>query len=178
MIFGATALAGAYVIQAEPIHDARGMFARTWCAREFAAHGLSTQLAQINVSRNSVAGTLRGLHYQIEPHAEAKLVRCTVGSIYDVIVDLRSESTSYLRWVGVELSAERLNMLYVPEGFAHGFQTLRDDTEVVYQMSEFYAPEAARGIRFDDPAFAIRWPLPVASISSRDADWPSLKPSS
>jgi dTDP-4-dehydrorhamnose 3,5-epimerase len=171
MIFRQTKLAGAYLIEPEPIHDERGQFARVWCEREFGSKGLSTKLAQMSVSFSSRCGTLRGLHYQVAPHAEVKLVRCTRGSIYDVIVDLRPNSSSYLQWFGVELSWDRRNMVYAPEGFAHGFQTLEDDTEVSYQISQPYAPASARGLRFSDPILGITWPLIVSAISERDANW-------
>jgi len=162
------------VIEVERLTDERGFFARAWCQREFAEHGLNPRLVQCNISYNPRRGTLRGMHYQAVPHSEAKLVRCTRGAIYDVIVDLRSDSPSYLRHFGVDLTAEGREMLYVPEGVAHGFLTLEDETEVFYQMSEFYAPEAARGVRWNDPAFGIRWPIEVAVISPRDAAYPDF----
>ncbi len=174
MKFTATPLGGAWVIDLEPNADARGFFARTWCRREFAEHGLSTELAQCNISLTRLKGTIRGLHFQHPPHAEAKLVRCTAGAIFDVVVDLRPESPTYRRWFGTELSAHNRRMLFAPEGFAHGFQTLADDSEVHYQMSACYQPEAASGVRWNDPALAIRWPLPVAAISPRDDAWPWL----
>ena len=174
MIFTETKLPGAFEIELERKADDRGYFARTWCAREFAEHGLGTTLAQCNISFNTHRGTLRGMHWQAAPREEAKLVRCSAGSIYDVIVDLRPESSGYLQHVGVELTADRGNMLYVPEGFAHGFLTLEPATEVFYQMSEFYAPEAARGIRYDDPLLGIVWPAPVTQIAERDAAYPDL----
>lgn len=162
------------MIEVERLTDERGFFARAWCQREFAEHGLNPRLVQCNISYNPRRGTLRGMHYQAVPHSEAKLVRCTRGAIYDVIVDLRSDSPSYLRHFGVDLTAEGREMLYVPEGVAHGFLTLEDETEVFYQMSEFYAPEAARGVRWNDPAFGIRWPIEVAVISPRDAAYPDF----
>lgn len=168
MKFTETQIEGAWVVELEPHADERGFFARSFCQHEFAERGLSDQVAQCNVSYNARAGTVRGMHYQLAPSAEAKLVRCTAGSIYDAIVDLRPTSPSHLRWFGVELRAEARNALYVPEGCAHGFQTLRDDTEVFYQMSEFYAPELARGFRYDDPQFGIPWPLPPTSVSEKD----------
>jgi dTDP-4-dehydrorhamnose 3,5-epimerase len=174
MIFNETKLAGAFEIELERHADARGFFARTWCARELAEHGLRTTLAQCSISLNTHRGTLRGMHWQTAPHEEAKLVRCTSGSIWDVIVDLRPDSPTYLEHVGVELTAERRNMLYVPEGFAHGFLTLEPTTEVFYQMSELYAPEAAGGARYDDPAFGIVWPAAVAVIAERDAAYPDF----
>lgn len=169
MKFSATAIAGAFVVEIEPRTDDRGFFARSFCQREFAEYGLSDVVAQCNVSYNARAGTLRGMHYQLPPSAEAKLVRCTSGAIYDAIADVRRDSASYLEWVGVELRADARNALYVPEGCAHGFQTLVDDTEVVYQMSEFHAPDLARGFRYDDPRFGIPWPLEVSVVSEKDA---------
>ena len=177
MIFVETPLPGAYVIEVERLEDERGFFARSWCAREFAAKGLDSQLVQCNVSVNKRKGTLRGLHYQIPPHAEAKLVRCTRGSLYDVIVDLRKDSPTFLKWFAIELTATNHRMLYIPKLFAHGFQTLEDDTEIFYQMSEFYSPGDARGARWDDPLFAITWPQGEQKIvSSRDASYPDSAP--
>lgn len=169
-----TGLEGAFVIDIEPISDDRGFFARTWCGRTFREFGLDPAISQCSVSFNHARGTLRGLHYQAAPHEEAKLVRCTRGRIYDVIVDLRDSSSTRGKWFGVELSAENHKGLFVPEGFAHGFQTLEDDTEVFYQISTEYVADGARGIRFDDPAIGIRWPLPVAVISERDRLLPEL----
>lgn len=163
-----TEIEGAWVLHLEPHVDERGFFARSFCREEFAALGLNDVVAQCNVSFNERAGTLRGMHYQLAPSAEAKLVRCTRGGIYDAIVDLRPDSPSYRRWIGVELTEENRDALYVPEGCAHGFQTLADRTEVFYQMSEFHAPGAARGFRYDDPQFGIAWPLEVACISDKD----------
>ena len=174
MIFQPTGLAGAYVIAIERLSDERGFFARSFCAREFEDHGLNPSLAQCNISYNRHAGTLRGMHFQASPFEEAKLVRCTRGAIHDVIIDLRPDSPTFMRHVGVLLTPEERNMLYVPEGFAHGFLTLEDHTEVFYQMSEFYVPGAARGFRWDDPAFAIDWPAPVSVISERDAAYPDF----
>ncbi len=176
MIFQPTGLAGAYVIQVEELTDERGFFARSWCQHEFEAHGLNPRLAQCNISYNRWQDTLRGMHYQVAPHEEAKLVRCTQGAIYDVIVDLRPSSPTYLYDFGITLTPAERNMLYVPEGFAHGFLTLADDTEVFYQMSEFYVPGAARGFRWDDPAVSIAWPRAVSVISERDAAYPDLQP--
>lgn len=168
-------LPGACVIDVEPRRDARGLFARTWCRSELAAQGLSTAVEQCSLSFNPRTGTLRGMHYQAPPHEEVKIVRCTRGAIYDVIVDLRPASPAFRRWFGVELSADNRRMLYIPEGVAHGFLTLVPDTEVTYQMSQAYVAEAARGVRWDDPAFGIEWPAPVELISERDrsyADFP------
>jgi dTDP-4-dehydrorhamnose 3,5-epimerase len=174
MRFLPTDLAGAYIVEPEPHEDERGFFARTFCAREFKNHELATDFVQCSVSMNRQRGTLRGLHYQLPPSSEAKLVRCTSGALYDVIVDLRPNSETYLSHVAVELSARNHRALYIPEMFAHGFQTLEDGTEVFYQISEFYAPNEATGVRYDDPKLGIRWPLPVAAISEKDKHWPRL----
>lgn len=174
MIFEETSLSGAFVVEPKRLEDDRGFFARTWCQREFEAHGLDTRLAQCNISFNRGKGTFRGMHYQGAPHEEVKLVRCTRGSILDIIVDLRPESPTFKRHLAVELSEENRKMLYIPEQFAHGFLTLEDNTEVFYQMSEFYAPEAARGFRWNDPAFEIRLPMEVAVISERDETYPDV----
>jgi dTDP-4-dehydrorhamnose 3,5-epimerase len=174
MRFIATKLKGACIVEPEPHKDSRGLFARTFCAREFRDQGLAETFVQCNTSWNTHKGTVRGLHYQLSPSSEAKLVRCTAGGIWDVIVDLRPGSPTYLQHVGIELSAWNRRALYIPEMFAHGFQTLEDGTEVFYQMSEFYAPELARGLRYDDPRLGIRWPLPVSSISEKDEKWALL----
>lgn len=174
MIFLETTLRGAYVIELEKREDERGFFSRSWCTEEFAAKGLDTKLVQCNVSFNKKKGTLRGLHYQLPPHAETKLVRCTQGALYDVIVDLRSDSPTFLKWFGVDLTADNHRMLYIPERFAHGFQTLENGTEVFYQMSEFYAPEAARGLRWNDPRLAIAWPEANRTISQKDGEYAHL----
>jgi dTDP-4-dehydrorhamnose 3,5-epimerase len=174
MIFRETELRGVYIIEPELIQDERGFFARTWSQEEFASHGLNSKLVQCNSSFNKHLGTLRGMHYQIPPHEEAKLVRCTAGAIYDVIVDLREDSPTRSKWIGVELSAGNRLMVYIPEGFAHGFQTLEDDTEVFYQISEYFHTESARGVRWDDPAFGINWPLGISVISERDRSYPFL----
>ncbi len=174
MIFQETKLRGAYLILPERKEDMRGFFARTWCVREFEEHGLDTRLVQCSVSFNRLRGTLRGMHYQKPPNEETKLVRCTAGSIYDVIIDIRPESRSYGQHFGVVLSATERNMLYVPKGFAHGFQTLENDTEVYYQMSEFYVAEAAAGFRWDDPAFGICWPVESPIIIERDRLYPDF----
>lgn len=174
MRFIETGLPGAWIVEPEPVGDLRGCFARTFCVREFAAHGLATGFVQHSVSRSLVAGTLRGLHFQRPPHEEAKLVRCLRGAIWDVIVDLRPQSPARGRWQGFALSAANRRQLYVPEGFAHGFQTLEHDTEVAYLISAFHVPAAGGGVRHDDPALAIDWPLPVTAISARDRSWPLL----
>jgi dTDP-4-dehydrorhamnose 3,5-epimerase len=176
MIFSETPVKGVFLIDLEPIADERGFFARSWCQQEFATHGLSTQVVQCNVSYNRFRHTLRGLHYQVVPHQEAKLVRCVRGALYDVVLDLRPGSSTYLQHVGVELSADNRQAIHVPEGCAHGFLTLTDDTEVLYQMSAAYEAGAARGIRWDDPAFGIRWPAPVVIISQRDRSYPDFSP--
>ena len=154
--------------------DERGFFARTFCINEFATHGLDTKLVQCSISFNTRKGTLRGLHYQTAPHAETKLVRCTRGAVYDVVVDLRANSPTLRQWVGVELTEQKRNMVYIPEGCAHGFLTLADESEVFYQMSEFYSPKSARGVRWNDPAFRIGWPGKVEVISERDRTYPDL----
>ena len=173
MIFTETCLSGAFVIDLEPYRDSRGFFARSFCQNEFKQHGLSPLVAQCNISFNISKGTLRGMHYQ-SPQGEAKLVRCTLGSIYDVIIDLRFNSATYGEVFGTELSRKNQLMLYIPSGFAHGFLTLEDETEVFYQMSEFYFPEQARGLRWNDPSFAINWPEPVEVISERDNSYPDF----
>lgn len=175
MLFRETHLGGAYVIEPERLADERGFFARTFCEQEFEARGLNPRIVQCNVSFNKLKGTLRGMHYQAAPHEETKLVRCTQGAIYDVIIDLRPASPTFKQWVAVELSRANGLMLFIPEGFAHGFQTLADDTEVFYQMSEFYYPESSRGVRWNDPAFGIRWPAAERAISSRDAAFADFK---
>ena len=165
-------LKGAFIVELEPIKDNRGFFARSWCYKEFENKGIMTHIAQENISCNRQSGTIRGMHYQEKPFQENKLVRCTRGAIYDVALDLRQESPTYMQWFGVALTADNYKMLYVPEGFAHGYQTLTDNTEVVYQVSQVYAPQAERGVRYDDPAFAIVWPLHVSVISAKDQSWP------
>ena len=172
MVFTETGLSAALVVDVERHDDERGFFARSWCQREFEARGLTSRLAQCSISRNHLKGTLRGMHYQHPPHAEAKLVRCTAGSIYDVIIDLRPDSPTLRRYFGVVLSAENHRAVYVPEGFAHGFLTLADSSEVLYQISEFHEPSAARGVRWNDPAFGIAWPEPITVISERDRNYP------
>jgi dTDP-4-dehydrorhamnose 3,5-epimerase len=169
-------LPGAYMIELEPIEDSRGFFARSYCAREFAEHGLNPSLVQCNISYNNKRGTVRGMHFQRPPHAEAKVVRCTSGAIHDVIIDLRPDSPGYCKWAAVELSAANRRMLYIPEGFAHGFQSLTDDTEVFYQMSEFYEPGNGRGVRWNDPAFSISWPIGDVIISERDQAYEDFTP--
>ena len=174
MIFTETALPGAFVVEPERLEDPRGFFARTWCAREFDARGLDPRLVQCSISYNKRKGTLRGMHYQDAPASETKLVRCTAGAIFDVIIDLRPDSPTFTGHVAVLLSPENRKALYVPAGFAHGFQTLADDTEVFYQMSEFHAPAHARGVRWDDRAFGIRWPEDARIITERDRTYPDF----
>jgi len=171
MKFSPTKLPGIWIVDLEKHEDVRGFFARSWCRQEFEQHGLNPRLAQCNISFNRKKGTLRGMHYQIAPHEEAKLVRCTRGAIYDVALDLRPTSPTRKQWVAAELTAENGRALYIPEGCAHGFQTLMDCTEVFYQMSEFYHPERARGVRWNDPAFAIIWPDDGRIVSPRDASF-------
>ena len=175
MIFEKTNFEGVHIVKLQVIADERGFFARSWCKNEFSEHGLDTNCLQMNISFNKCKGTLRGMHYQVEPYGEVKIVRCTRGAIYDVIIDLRKESKTYLMWMSVELNDENREMIYIPKGFAHGFLTLQDDTEVCYQMSENYSPNAARGIRFDDPDFKIQWPSEIKSISDKDSCWPDFR---
>ena len=166
-----TRLKGAYVIEPERLEDERGFFARSWSQRQLADHGLNTLIVECSISFNRAQGTLRGMHYQAQPYAEVKLVRCTAGAIYDCIVDLRPSSPTLNEWVAVELTAENRLALYVPEEFAHGFLTLEDDTEVFYQMSEVYTPASARGVRWNDPAFNIEWPDGVRIMNERDRNF-------
>ena len=174
MNISATPLQDAWLIDIEPRVDERGFFARTWCRSEFAGRGLDAEIAQESLSYNRRAGTVRGLHFQRAPHEETKIVRCARGAVFDVIVDLRPNSPTYLRWYGCDLMAENHRALYIPKGFGHGFQTLTDNAEVVYIISSFYNAEAAAGYRYDDPAFGISWPLPVTIISERDLSWPAF----
>jgi len=176
MIFRETTLKGAFVIEMEKFEDERGFFARAWCQREVEANGLISRVTQTNISFNKKRGTLRGMHYQVAPYEQVKLVRCTAGAIYDVIIDMRLDSPTYRKWTGVELTAENYTMLYVPENFAHGFQTLENNTEATYQVSQFYSPESERGFRYDDPVFQVEWPLPVEVISEKDIAWPYCSP--
>jgi dTDP-4-dehydrorhamnose 3,5-epimerase len=169
-----TELPGVHVLDVEPQSDDRGFFARTFDAREFDARRLDPRVAQCSLSFNKRAGTLRGMHFQVAPHGEAKLVRCVSGALFDVALDLRPHAATYLHWVGVELSAENRRALYIPEDVAHGFQTLVDATEILYSISEFYEPAAARGVRWDDPAFEIEWPEAERTISERDLSWPDF----
>ncbi len=175
MLFTETNLKNAYIVDLEPHMDERGFFARAWCAQEFEALGLNSRLVQCNISFNKKRGTLRGMHYQIEPYPEVKMVRCTMGAIYDVIIDLRPDSATFQAWYSIELSAENHRAIYIPAGFAHGFQTLTETSEVFYQMSEFFHPECARGVRWNDPAFKILWPDDIRSISLRDQEYPDYR---
>ncbi len=174
MIFKETHLLGAFIIEPEILTDERGAFARIFCQKEFESHGLNPNILQSSISLNNKKFTLRGMHFQKSPHAEAKLVRCSRGLIYDVIVDLRPDSPTYMEWTSIELSLENKRMVYVPEGFAHGFQTLEDDTEVIYQMSQFYSPDHSGGIRWDDPSFSIEWPGEPTVISPKDQNFPDF----
>jgi dTDP-4-dehydrorhamnose 3,5-epimerase len=175
MLFRETEVAGAFEIIPELKCDERGFFARSWCRKEFEAHGLNPRLEQCSISFNLRKGTLRGMHWQAEPFQETKSVRCTQGAIYDVALDLRKNSPTYKKWTAVILSAAKRNMLYIPDGCGHGFITLEDETEISYQISEFYTPESTRGVRWDDPVFGIVWPLPVEVISERDRTYPDFE---
>jgi len=174
MIFTETSLPRVFLVDLEPIGDSRGFFSRFWCSKEFDAQGLPFDVAQINMAHNAETGTLRGLHYQRDPYAEARIVSCAHGSVFDVAVDVRPDSPTYLQWFGTELSSENRRMLHIPAGFAHGYQTLEDDTSLLYLASEFYTPDSEAGLRYNDPAIGIDWPLPVASISDKDAGCPLL----
>ncbi|MES1156691.1 MAG: dTDP-4-dehydrorhamnose 3,5-epimerase [Alphaproteobacteria bacterium] len=175
MRFASTSIPGAWIVELEPHADARGSFARTFCQREFAAHGLATDFPQHSRSFNKAKGTLRGVHFQKPPYAEAKLVSCVRGSIYDVCVDLRPDSPTFRSWLAVELTESNGKQFYIPEGCAHGFQTLADNSEVNYLISTFYEPTAGAGWRYDDPAFGVAWPLPVAAINDKDLAWPAFE---
>ena len=175
MKFLETKLSGVFEIRPELVQDERGFFARSWCQNEFRSHGLNANVVQCNISSSRRKGTLRGMHFQTAPHRETKLIRCTRGSIFDVALDLRPDSSTYKQWTGTVLSMTNHHMLSVPEGCAHGFLTLEDDCEVFYQMSEFYHPETAQGVRWNDPAFAIAWPGDVEVISPRDASYPNFQ---
>ena len=175
MIFSEATLRGAFVIQVERFEDERGFFALTWSQDEFQQRGLNSGLLECNLSFNQRKGTLRGMHYQAAPYAQAKLVRCTMGAIYDCIIDLRMDSPTFRQWYSVELTERNRSMLYIPEGFAHGFQTLEPETEVFYQMSEVYEPKYSRGVRWNDPVFGIEWPLPVEFIAARDSAYDDFK---
>ena len=165
----------AFLVELNKLGDHRGFFARLWCQEEFEEHGLVPNVVQANISFSKIKGTLRGMHYQEEPHAETKFIRCAKGAIYDVIIDIKPDSPTFMQWVSVELTAENYKMLYVPKGYAHGFQSLEPDSEVTYLVSEFYTPQAEGGIRYNDPAFGLDWPLPVAEISDKDRSWADFK---
>lgn len=175
MIFHPTSIQGAFIVRPEAHEDERGFFARVWCQREFLGYGLYPTLMQCSISLSNAKGTLRGMHHQTPPHEETKLVRCTAGAIYDVAIGLPSSPPTFRQWVVTELTAANRAMLYIPEGVAHDFQTLEDDVEVFYQMSNFCAPESARDVRFDDPAFGVPWPLPVTAIAPRERSWSSFE---
>lgn len=172
MIFNKTTLMDAFIIEPKKIKDERGFFARVWCKKEIYSNGMIPELVQANIGYNKKRGTLRGLHFQISPHEEVKILRCTRGAIFDVIVDLRKDSPTYTRWEGFELTEDNHRMVYVPKGFAQGYITLADNTEIYYQTSEYFAPAHARGLRFDDPAINIRWPIEIKIISDNDRSWP------
>ncbi len=174
MKFQETKLAGAFIIELDKIKDNRGFFSRSFCMEEFDKHGLNTNVNQCNISFNKHAGTLRGMHYQVAPYDEAKLIRCTKGSVYDVIVDIRRDSTTYLDWISIGLNEINHKMIYVPEGFAHGFQTLEDDVELFYQMNEFYNAQSASGVRWNDPILKIEWPSTEPLVSEKDASYPDI----
>lgn len=175
MVFTELRLKGSFIIETERIEDERGFFARAWCKREFQSSGLVSSVVQANISFNKKAGTLRGMHYQAAPCSETKIVRCVSGAVYDVVIDLRPESATYLEWVGAILTEENCRALYVPENFAHGYLTLLDNSTVAYLVSKFYSPIHERGIRWDDPVFSINWPAPVTVISAKDKGWPDYK---
>jgi dTDP-4-dehydrorhamnose 3,5-epimerase len=174
MVFTETKLKGAFIINLTRLEDERGFFARTFCQNEFKEHGLNIQIAQANISYNKRRGTFRGMHMQLPPYEESKLIKCARGTIYDVIVDMRVSSDTYKQWIGVELTAENHQMLYVPEGFAHGFITLKNDTEVTYQMNQFYAPASEKGFRWNDPAFGIVWPIQPKIMAEKDKNFPLI----
>jgi dTDP-4-dehydrorhamnose 3,5-epimerase len=175
MIITETRLNGVCIIELEKVMDERGYFARCWCVKEFSAHGLNPAVAQVNVGHSVRRGTVRGMHFQMAPYAEVKVVHCSRGALYDVVLDLREGSPTRGQWVGIELTAENGRRVYVPEGCAHGYQTLADETDLVYQTSQFYTKEAAWGVRYNDPAFKIEWPLPVSVISAGDRAWPDFE---
>jgi dTDP-4-dehydrorhamnose 3,5-epimerase len=174
--FTETRIGGVFLVDLEPVADDRGFFARTYCEEEFRRNGLEPRIAQSSMAFNARRGTLRGMHFQREPHSEVKLVRCTSGGVYDVVIDLRADSPTFRQWFGTELTARNRRMIYIPHGIAHGYQSLEDETEISYQMSAPYRPEAAAGVRWDDPAFAVRWPLEVTAITERDRSYPDFAP--
>ncbi len=174
MKFADTPLSGAYVIELEPFFDDRGFFTRTFCQKEFAEIGFNKKIVQINHSLTRQKGSIRGMHYQLQPDCEIKIIRCVRGKVLDVMVDIRAGSSTFMKWHGVELSQETMRMVYIPEGFAHGFQTLTDNVELIYHHSAFYSPENERGLRYDDEKFAIKWPLPASFVSAKDRNYPFL----
>jgi dTDP-4-dehydrorhamnose 3,5-epimerase len=174
VIFAETELKGVFIVEVDKLVDARGFFARVWCEQELRGQDLNPRIAQCSISFNHKRGTLRGMHYQVAPHEEAKLVRCTAGAIYDVVLDLRPDSSTYTRWTSVELTALNRRMMYIPEGCAHGFQTLEDETEVLYLISQVYDAASARGVRWNDPAFSIEWPAANRTLSDRDRTYPDF----
>ncbi len=174
MIFTETSLKGAWIVEIKKLEDDRGFFGRSWCQHEFEDHGLNGKICQINTSLTLKKGTIRGMHYQIDPYQETKFIRCTRGRIYDVIVDLRPGSPTFLKWIGNELSADNYKMVYVPENFAHGFVSLEDNSEVYYPVTQFYTPGAERGIRYNDPALNIQWPVPITTVSEKDLAHPDF----
>lgn len=176
MIFNETPLKGAYVISIEKLEETRGFFARAWCRKEFNAYGLTSDFVQANIAYNHKKGTLRGMRYQMAPYEEVKLVRCMRGGIYDVIIDLRPHSLTYMQWAGIELTAESRDSIYVPAGFAHGYQVLEDCTDVFYEVTQFHRPESERGIQYDDEAFGVLWPMAVTDIAEKDKCWPAFAP--
>ncbi len=178
MIFNSTSLEGVQLIEPEKLKDERGFFARTFCIRDFHLHGINMQIVQANISYNRLKHTLRGMHYQAPPYEEEKIVQCTKGAIYGVLIDIRPDSTTFTEWAGFNLSGENRNILYIPKGFAHGFLTLKDHTEVIYLMSEFHRPDAERGIRWNDSFFEISWPDEIRIISEKDQKWPPFNPKS
>ncbi|MDD5428967.1 MAG: dTDP-4-dehydrorhamnose 3,5-epimerase [Candidatus Omnitrophica bacterium] len=175
MKFTKTPIEKVYLLEIEKIEDERGFFARSWCAEEFEKRGLNGKIAQCSISFNKKKGTLRGMHYQVPPHEEAKIIRCTMGAIYDVIIDIRPDSPTFRKWYAAELSADNRRMIYAPEGVAHGYVTLKDDCEIFYQISELYHPECAKGVRWDDPAFGVKWPSGKKIINDRDAGYPDIE---
>jgi dTDP-4-dehydrorhamnose 3,5-epimerase len=177
MIFTETKLKDAFIIEIKKIEDERGFFGRSWCKREMEEHGLNSNVVQQNTSLSKMKGTIRGLHYQKHPYEETKLIRCTKGAIFDVIIDLRKDSPTFLQWMGVELTEDNYKMLYIPEKFAHGFLTLTNNSEVTYLVTQFYSPGVEGGIRFDDPVFNIQWPVPVEVVSDKDKSHPDFNPS-
>lgn len=175
LIFTETELKGAFIIEVEKINDERGFFARTWDKEKFEKHNLNSNIVQCSISINKKKGTIRGMHYQVKPYEESKIVRCTKGKIFDVIIDLRKKSSTFKKWISVEISENNHKMIYIPKGFAHGFQTLEDNTEIFYQISEFYNKDASSGIKCNDPELSIKWPLEITMVSEKDKNFPYLE---